>query len=240
MIRYWYEFEEATVSGRYYEPDYGYVALFTEEPIRLYYYEGFFSSGVIVAEGSANTRARLVILSPLDYIIDADVDGDGFYSLSSGIRSWDEEYPDIELEDKYSDDGSSDTPVEVDAFEPDDTLGNDASSRNMISTDGTVQHHTLAPAGDIDTIVFYAASGHDYVIETSGCDTMLYIAYSNPATNDAAMEFDDDSGPGLGSRIEWPCTSSCLAAIAVTHAFKERTGSYSISVVESPASGTGN
>ena len=78
------------------------------------------------------------------------------------------------------------------------------------------------------------------MIETSGCDTMLYIAYSNPATNDAAMEFDDDSGPGLGSRIEWPCTSSCLAAIAVTHAFKERTGSYSISVVESPASGTGN
>ncbi len=240
VIRYWNDYEEANVSGRYYEPDYGYVDLSTEEPIRIYYYDGFFSRGVIVAEGAANTRARLVILSPQDYVIDADIDGDGSYSLSTGIRSWDAGYLGIELEDKYSDDGSSDNPVEADAFEPDNVLANDVSSNNLISTDGAVQYHTLAPAGDVDTIVFYASSNHYYVIETSGCDTVMWIAYFDAATKDAAMGFDDDSGPGLGSRIEWRCTSSCLAAIAVMHYSEEGTGSYSISVVESPASGAGN
>ena len=182
-IWFGYEYEVATVSGRYYDPDYGWVDLYTEEPLSLYYYDVFISSGIIVVEGAANTRAKLVILSPFYYRIDVDADGNGIYSLSSGVRRWDDGYLDIELEDIYSNAGSFNELIEVDAFEPDDELASDASSNNLIRTDGTVQHHRLAPAGDIDTIVFYASSNHDYVIETSGCDTVMWIAYFDVAIN---------------------------------------------------------
>jgi len=88
---------------------------------------------------------------------------------------------------------------EPDAYEPDD----DYTQASWITTDGSVQEHTLVPIGESDYVKFNATLGTTYIIETSVdgvSDTYLYL-YDQTGTG--LIEGDDDGGIDLGSKIVW-------------------------------------
>jgi hypothetical protein len=82
-----------------------------------------------------------------------------------------------------------------DSFEPD----NSTSNAKSISS-GTVQTRSIVPANDDDYARFTLTSASDVTITTDGPsgDTELWLYGSNLST----IEFDDDSGPNLFSRID--------------------------------------
>jgi hypothetical protein len=84
------------ISGRYYDPDYGYVVVHTEVPLRFYYDDVWASLGVLVVEGSTgiaggSTMAWLTALTSKIYQVEADTDGDGSYDWDSGGLPWTDE-----------------------------------------------------------------------------------------------------------------------------------------------------
>lgn len=83
------------VSGRYYDPHFGYVTLSTQENLILDDLGTFPSSGVLTAvgeNGSAGgpTAAKLTCHASGLFQVEADTDGDGNYDWDSGILSWDD------------------------------------------------------------------------------------------------------------------------------------------------------
>ena len=91
------------LSGRYYDPDSGYVEISIGETVRIYDYANRPSEGSIVlagAQGTAggNTKARLVFLNANEYQVEADTNGDGVYNYSEGPYSWSDE---IALKDPF-------------------------------------------------------------------------------------------------------------------------------------------
>ena len=87
-------FIDIALTGRYYDHDYGYVDVRTEEPIRVYDNADWPASGILAGEGAAgeqggNTMARLIVLDTDFYQIEADTDGDGsFDDYASGPLRW--------------------------------------------------------------------------------------------------------------------------------------------------------
>ncbi len=85
---------DVDVSGRYYDPDYGYITITTSPPLRIYDNDDYPSEGILVITGNTgseggHTRARLTALSPTTYQVEADTDGDGLYDdYDSGILYW--------------------------------------------------------------------------------------------------------------------------------------------------------
>jgi hypothetical protein len=83
-----------SVTGRYYDPDYGYVELSVGTTIRIYDYGYWPSSGDLVLTGAqgtsgGNTEALLTFESQTEFVVDADTDGDGLYDdYSSGTMLW--------------------------------------------------------------------------------------------------------------------------------------------------------
>ena len=80
-------------SGRYYDPDYGYVDISTNTPFVIYDGDAWPSEGVLVIRGETGsaggrTRARLDALSSTTYRVQADTDGDGSYDCDSGELLW--------------------------------------------------------------------------------------------------------------------------------------------------------
>jgi hypothetical protein len=89
--------EEITdLTGRYYDPDYGYVEIEIEESIRINFTDMWPSSGKMVLIGAVNgqggnTKSRLTFLSATEFLVEADTDGDGEYDdYSSGTQLWSE------------------------------------------------------------------------------------------------------------------------------------------------------
>lgn len=81
------------MTGRYYDPDYGYVELSVGAAIRIYDYANWPSSGSFIltgAKGTAGgeTKVRLVFLNSNEYRVDADTNGDGVYNYSEGPYAW--------------------------------------------------------------------------------------------------------------------------------------------------------
>lgn len=79
---------EFEVSGRYYDPDYGYVDFHTDTPFHIDDGDEWPSAGVLIVEGEGGTEAQLTALSSTTYIVDADTDGDGIYDWDSGVLNW--------------------------------------------------------------------------------------------------------------------------------------------------------
>lgn len=86
--------DQVSISGSFYDADYGYVVLSTETPLQ-YNDDGdsIPSTGVLLvtgAEGTAggSTRAWLVIQSSSVYIVYADTDGDDEVDWDSGVLYW--------------------------------------------------------------------------------------------------------------------------------------------------------
>ncbi len=70
--------DETIVSGRFYDPDRGYVDQHTVAAIRTYEGDAWPTSGVSIVAGG-NGSARLSILSPVIFRVEADLDNDGTY-----------------------------------------------------------------------------------------------------------------------------------------------------------------
>jgi hypothetical protein len=79
---------DVEISGRFYDPDYGYVIVTTPKAFRLYIYDDWPSEGELIVTGASNTSAKLTALSSTTYQVEADTDGDGSYDWDSGILNW--------------------------------------------------------------------------------------------------------------------------------------------------------
>jgi uncharacterized repeat protein (TIGR01451 family) len=84
------DYIELYMIGRYYDPDCGYVDVESTTDFRIYDVDLWPSSGVLIVEGDTgtfggNTMARLTDYSCGACVVDADTDGGGSYSWSSGF-----------------------------------------------------------------------------------------------------------------------------------------------------------
>ncbi len=83
---------EFSVSGRFYDPDYGYVVVETTTPFRINSGQSWPSQGVMICTGNNNTKARLMVNppppTPTTFVVEADTDGNGSYDWTSGNLSW--------------------------------------------------------------------------------------------------------------------------------------------------------
>lgn len=83
-----YSWLEMEISGRFYDPDYGYVILSTLVPLQIGYYDSTPGSGQILLTGRDATLARLTVLDSYNCEVEADLDGDGSYDIISGPIAW--------------------------------------------------------------------------------------------------------------------------------------------------------
>ncbi|MCF8095057.1 MAG: hypothetical protein K9J79_06800 [Desulfobacteraceae bacterium] len=83
-----YDYIEIGVSGRFYDPNHGYVEISTPTLFRVYDYENNPERGVLVVTGKDNTKARLTVISNTSYHIEADTDGDDTYDYDGGTANW--------------------------------------------------------------------------------------------------------------------------------------------------------
>lgn len=81
-------YKDFTLSGTYYQPDYGYVTISTRTPFRVDSGYTTPSSGVLMFTGDGNTSALLTVLSSSTYHIQADTNGDTIYDWDSGTLYW--------------------------------------------------------------------------------------------------------------------------------------------------------
>jgi len=86
--------EVEVFSGRYYDPEYGYVNIsYTTTPFLTYDGDKWPSDGVLIIEGDTgigggSTMASLTANPSGTYEVDADTNGDGTYDWSSGPIPW--------------------------------------------------------------------------------------------------------------------------------------------------------
>lgn len=117
-------------------------------------------------------------------------------------------------------------PLVGDKYEPD----NDFTTDNFMDI-GDSQNHTFHYQGDVDYIKLNAVVGTTYTIETheltSDTDTILTLFDSS---NDE-IDFDDDGGNGLYSKIIWECNITGEYYIMVEE-FSWYIGDYTITINE--------
>lgn len=118
-----------------------------------------------------------------------------------------------------------------DAYEPDDSAGT-ASSIASASPQG----RSLCPTGDVDWITFTLGQESAVTLETSGPtgDTRMWLYDSSFSQ----IEFDDDDGPALFSRIDRECGVDALAEgtyyIEVDEVLGDELASYTLSYAKGP------
>lgn len=83
----------AVVSGKYYDPDYGYVDISTESTFYRLETENHPYAGSLVVTGEVgasggNAKARITVNDSTSYWIDVDADGDGTYEWHSDTIYW--------------------------------------------------------------------------------------------------------------------------------------------------------
>lgn len=82
-------YDELETTGQYYDPDYGYVDITTEQALRIRFDESHPYEGELIITGNGNTRARLEIISTAVCRITCDTDGDDeFDDYDSGLVHW--------------------------------------------------------------------------------------------------------------------------------------------------------
>lgn len=75
-------------SGRYYDPDFGYVEVSSPVVFTQSTSEIGPSSGELMITGDLQTKALLVAQTPETFEVTADTDGDGTLEWSSGTQNW--------------------------------------------------------------------------------------------------------------------------------------------------------
>lgn len=80
---------EQQITGRYYDPDFGYVDLATPQPLRFHFEDDFPYEGRLKLVGNGNPAALAEYVSNAVYRITSDEDGDGqFDDYDSGVVHW--------------------------------------------------------------------------------------------------------------------------------------------------------
>ncbi len=113
---------------------------------------------------------------------------------------------------------------------PADDHGNDAASATAVGTP-SITSALIESATDVDYFKFSADAGGAYEITTilgSLSDSTLTLYDTNGFTE---IDFDDDGGPGLASRIAFEPTASGEYFIKVDN-FSTQAGSYDLSIEE--------
>lgn len=108
-----------------------------------------------------------------------------------------------------------------------DDHGNDASSATHISLNTDVSGN-IGFGGNEDFFKFHAIAGNEYTIETilgSLHDSYIYLYATDGVT---VLAWDDNSGPGLASKIVWACNSSGYYYIKVRAYSGSQTGTYTV------------
>ena len=82
-----------SMSGKLYDPDYGYSVINTEQDFYLILSDNAPSDGIMVITGAngvsgGSTKARLSIIDQYSYHVEADTNGDGSYDYDSGVLYW--------------------------------------------------------------------------------------------------------------------------------------------------------
>jgi hypothetical protein len=86
-------YEQISISGLFYYPEYGYVSIQTLEALRVYYVDEYPSSGRLLLTGGKGfsggfTKALLTVLSKDEFKVEADTNGDGNYDYNSEPIRW--------------------------------------------------------------------------------------------------------------------------------------------------------
>lgn len=115
-----------------------------------------------------------------------------------------------------------------DAYEVDNT----PAASKPILTDGSLQARSLHVVDDLDYVSFQAQAGVLYQIETheisAGLDTEMYVYDSDGVTE---LAYNDDSGVGTMSYIEYTATESETLYVLVHPYDLDETGAYALSVL---------
>ena len=82
-----------SMSGKFYDPDYGYSDITTEEDFYLILSDNAPSDGTMVITGASgiaggSTKAKLIVVSRTQYQVMADTNGDGAFDYDTGPRNW--------------------------------------------------------------------------------------------------------------------------------------------------------
>jgi hypothetical protein len=81
--------ENFSVTGRVFHPVHGYVDISTPVALLVETGQAFPSSGELVVTGAAGSKAKLTALSPTQFQIEVDQDGDDTYETDLGTFDWD-------------------------------------------------------------------------------------------------------------------------------------------------------
>jgi hypothetical protein len=81
------------MSGRFFDPDYGYSDIITEDDFYVILTNNAPSSGIMVVNGAngvagGSTKAKLTVINNTQYQVEADTNGDGVYDYNTGPQSW--------------------------------------------------------------------------------------------------------------------------------------------------------
>ena len=79
---------EFSTSGRYYNPDYGYIDVSTPTTFKINTTAQNPYDGILLVTGNSATKAKLTALSATTYKVEADTNGDGTYEWTSGTKNW--------------------------------------------------------------------------------------------------------------------------------------------------------
>ena len=163
---------------------------------------------ITTAGGTGDTRMWLFASDDLNNEIAFDDDGgSGLFSkieltANNGLDAGTyyikvDEFGNNQTIDLYTVRVNASTAPTGDAFEVDDT----AQRASTIATDGTGQAHSIHVGNDVDWMQFTLDIRSQMIIETSGGsgDTRMWLYASNGTS---LIEYDDDGGAGLFSRIE--------------------------------------
>jgi hypothetical protein len=112
--------------------------------------------------------------------------------------------------------------------EPDDH-GNSAAAATVVAPPSTIPG-AIEVRGDVDFFQFIATAGSTYTIETV-LGTLQDSTLRLYATNGTVLAQDDDSGPGLGSRIVFTAPVSGATHFIDVAAFdRSQTGTYTLTM----------
>ena len=82
------DFEDLNITGRYYDPNHGYVDISNPVVTHFYLNDSWPSDGELKVSGAAGGKALLKWLSKVAYMVEVDSDGDGTYEWNSGAKHW--------------------------------------------------------------------------------------------------------------------------------------------------------
>jgi hypothetical protein len=80
-------YANATISGKIYLHDYGFVVISTSTPFHFLAGNTYPSSGTMIVTGASNGRVKLTVVNSTSYTVDVDANGDGIYETTSS-HTW--------------------------------------------------------------------------------------------------------------------------------------------------------